>query len=1177
MASNSIKVYNDTVLKQSILQGFQTQRTNENLGRFTMGELAFTRDTGRLFVGNYTNASKPLDSSYVKGGILSGNKYLGMIDSKPLIHFSASGSTGWKPLSYFENTQDENVGTEYALFGENSKYRKDDANGWNKEATYIDKYGVYSGDYVYDIYENALIIFDKNITTNASEQPLRKIVKSSNGKVEEIYLDKSSGEEISIQNQTRRTPLYNITEEPNLNERPIYGDGYVVMRLLEPDGKTIGYKDRTFKYSDANYNEDGSPLPNDNNWSHNLLEVKEVPASTLKASFNERQFHVVNDKMTLNPVLPNITELSGNKLTLPSTVQFKNSISLKFNGTQVSNNSYKSDKILALYGSNGSYEVKLCEQFIPSYTIKLNDGLINTQTGESIIVLSQEASDNNELSIGFTKKVDTSLTSSIGYSNPFDLDTPSQYYYVGTGHYNDGGCLIKAEQYDITTYNAAITHLNKFDTKNNSALVMVKNPLPICWNTPTESLKTSTSSAILEFVCAPDVFCIKKTYTTDEEEPKQQTGEIDKEAYKRNITVLGNNNYEDVSTPSEFPLIDGVSYPPENRELFQKIKNSEYSINIPVSQQLVEFDVPSLDPYDENEKQLIQNGYNVYIYFGDEYGDSVYEKDGKFYKKEDDSYVLIPTPSDDMISPQIQKIEYKLNNIIDNIDSTIWDEVQYPKPATTVTPHDEYPDALLSIINTDGILHDNTLAPGTINISDYMDTDKDELVKIEINTNDKTDDDGFVLFFDASVNYDVDYENDEPVGKLYHPSSITTLECKVDDYAQLVYNLLYNSEVFTGVNYAPSFLKITYLKKDLELGKNIETVVYVKIPNITYSEVQPEAPEVHVPSTHPSGTPTNIPPTHIHKAFGFKQDDTRVDITEQLQNSDGSHNYYNPSTHKFIMEDINAQNFKGVAFLVYKPAVELFQMSDVLFNTDGVTYYQFTIDNNFPTAVQSVTYRATGVLSDTDDNFVIKSIVMKDGSTYDWSSSSGKSKIKECIDNGDITIPKTFSADIIVPTWTAFQFKSVPSNGVGYFIPKEGLATIDANKLRIPKHANSVLLEVNRMVANPDSATPISIYTTGQYTDDDITSLKSNNNEYSFPFVISSDSISMPTLSSTIPFLPNEKIIYHSTSEGSQIIEVPLYKTMLNDNKGFTIRLHNVDCGYETDNKFVIRLIGYRV
>jgi hypothetical protein len=68
-----------------------------------MGEIAFTRDTGRLFVGNFTKNANAKDSNYVTGGILSGNKYLGMIDSKPLLHFSASGKTGWKPLSYEEN------------------------------------------------------------------------------------------------------------------------------------------------------------------------------------------------------------------------------------------------------------------------------------------------------------------------------------------------------------------------------------------------------------------------------------------------------------------------------------------------------------------------------------------------------------------------------------------------------------------------------------------------------------------------------------------------------------------------------------------------------------------------------------------------------------------------------------------------------------------------------------------------------------------------------------------------------------------------------------------------------------------------------------------------------------------------------------------------------------------
>jgi hypothetical protein len=70
-----------------------------------MGEIALTRDTGRSFVGNFTNPDikHPKDSNYITGGILAGNKYLGMIDSKRLLHFSASGKTGWKPLSYEEN------------------------------------------------------------------------------------------------------------------------------------------------------------------------------------------------------------------------------------------------------------------------------------------------------------------------------------------------------------------------------------------------------------------------------------------------------------------------------------------------------------------------------------------------------------------------------------------------------------------------------------------------------------------------------------------------------------------------------------------------------------------------------------------------------------------------------------------------------------------------------------------------------------------------------------------------------------------------------------------------------------------------------------------------------------------------------------------------------------------
>jgi hypothetical protein len=48
---------------------------------------------------------------------LSGNKYLGIVDSKPLIHFSASGETGWKPLSYETELTDKSQDiTEIGLF-----------------------------------------------------------------------------------------------------------------------------------------------------------------------------------------------------------------------------------------------------------------------------------------------------------------------------------------------------------------------------------------------------------------------------------------------------------------------------------------------------------------------------------------------------------------------------------------------------------------------------------------------------------------------------------------------------------------------------------------------------------------------------------------------------------------------------------------------------------------------------------------------------------------------------------------------------------------------------------------------------------------------------------------------------------------------------------------------------
>lgn len=259
MASKFIKIYNDTVLKQTILQGYETQRTNPNLGKISMGELAFTRDTGRVFVGNFSSdindKELPLDTRAINGGILTGNKYIGLIDSKPLGHWSTTGSNGTFPLNYSSTTIDSSTEeSEPGILLSGSRfrpYKKDSSNkvvydenknpvhkrggdGWDKSADYIQEYGVYSGDFAFDIFSNALIIFDKNI--KPGEEINRKW---ENGK--EIFLN-SKNEDIT-ETTTRRTKIENHPDSKT-SEYPIYGKGYVMMRILEPDGITINYMDR---------------------------------------------------------------------------------------------------------------------------------------------------------------------------------------------------------------------------------------------------------------------------------------------------------------------------------------------------------------------------------------------------------------------------------------------------------------------------------------------------------------------------------------------------------------------------------------------------------------------------------------------------------------------------------------------------------------------------------------------------------------------------------------------------------------------------------------------------------------------------------------------------------------------------------------------------------------------
>ena len=397
MASKFIKIYNDTVLKQTILQGYETQRTNPNLGKISMGELAFTRDTGRVFVGNFSSDVEdkelPLDTRAITGGILTGNKYIGLIDSKPLGHWSTTGSNGTFPLNYSSVTTDDSTSeTEPGLFCSGSRfrpYKKDSRNNivydggspvlqkggdcWDKSAEYIQKYGVYSGDFAFDVFSNALIIFDKNI--KPGEEINRKW---ENGK--EIFLN-DRNEDITA-TTIRRTKIEDHPDSKT-SEYPIYGDGYVMMRILEPDGITINYMDRQFNegvpYTSSKDSETYAHLQWPN-WTHNILKVNYPAVNIFNEACDKNAFFINGaGKISLKTEGLKIT---GSSTEMPSEVTYSSGLTLNYQGS--------------LYGiSNGYLSVNSAGQVEPkelksvSFSIQAGNGVAINGTPNGSAILSE--------------------------------------------------------------------------------------------------------------------------------------------------------------------------------------------------------------------------------------------------------------------------------------------------------------------------------------------------------------------------------------------------------------------------------------------------------------------------------------------------------------------------------------------------------------------------------------------------------------------------------------------------------------------------------------------------------------------------------------------------------------------------------------------------------------------
>lgn len=132
MSQKVINLYEDTVIKLTVKQGTEVERQLANL---EPGELGFTRDTERLFVGTTDKSENH------KHGILTGNRYFGNISSSDIDTYGPNDVLSPKALvTYYPS--------------------------YNKT------YNFYDGDFALDKTKNAFILFDNSITQESAPNKL---------------------------------------------------------------------------------------------------------------------------------------------------------------------------------------------------------------------------------------------------------------------------------------------------------------------------------------------------------------------------------------------------------------------------------------------------------------------------------------------------------------------------------------------------------------------------------------------------------------------------------------------------------------------------------------------------------------------------------------------------------------------------------------------------------------------------------------------------------------------------------------------------------------------------------------------------------------------------------------------------------------------------------------------
>ena len=285
---------------------------------FNSGELIYSRDTNRVFVGNFSPKLAESQQQTI-GGVLVGNKYLGYVDSKPKLTNDKISSG--IPLKLSGGG---------GLLEVNSPYRAHDwidedktciptrDGRWKRESFYNSTYDAYDGDYAYDIYRNALILFDSrikptNLNDETGDNP--KYTKPANGGKRKTILQPWQCEKIED------ADTKNFRDAVTRYTNDMYGDGYVLLYNVIPDGETITFMEKTFngEHSDYKTSEHGKtnglpegtesnstekPFNPSENYSYNILRIGKIRYESIEHMFNGDYFIKSTDY-----IIPRMTHL----------------------------------------------------------------------------------------------------------------------------------------------------------------------------------------------------------------------------------------------------------------------------------------------------------------------------------------------------------------------------------------------------------------------------------------------------------------------------------------------------------------------------------------------------------------------------------------------------------------------------------------------------------------------------------------------------------------------------------------------------------------------------------------------------------------------------------------------------------------------------------------------------